>query len=87
MIINARGALHAGSVAYVLARLAGACGDDAAADRLFRDAAERDERAGAPAWATRDLRHHSEFLRSRGQDRRADEIAARIHYSGSDRTA
>src|SRR5436305_5323965 len=30
MIVNARGALHAGSVAYVLARLAAACGDDAA---------------------------------------------------------
>ena len=79
MIVNARGALHVGSVAYVLARLAGACGHDAAADRHFRDAAERDERAGAPAWVSRDLRYHSEFLRAIGQDRRADEIAAQPH--------
>jgi hypothetical protein len=34
MIANARGALHAGSVAYVLARLAVVCGDNADADQL-----------------------------------------------------
>jgi DNA-binding SARP family transcriptional activator len=67
MIVNARGALHVGSVAYVLARLAAACGDDAAADRLFRDAAQRDEQAGAPAWVSRDIRHHRELARYVGR--------------------
>jgi hypothetical protein len=81
MIVNARGALHAGSVAYVLARLGAVCGDDAAADRLFRVAAKRDERAGAPAWVSRDLRHHSEFLHAIGQNRLADEIAAQAKRS------
>ena len=67
MIVNARGALHAGSVAYVLARLAAACADNAAADQLYQHAAERDQHAGAPAWVLRDLHHHSDFLRTIGQ--------------------
>ena len=72
MIVNARGALHAGSVAYVLARLAAVCADNAAADKLYQHAAERDQHAGAPAWVLRDLHHHSDFLRTIGQHERAD---------------
>jgi hypothetical protein len=75
MIVNARGSLHAGSVAYPLARLAAACGDRLSADKLYRLAAERDERARAPAWVVRDLRHHAEFLRAIGQHERANDIA------------
>jgi hypothetical protein len=77
MIVNARGALHTGSVAHVLARLAAACGDTAAADPLYQHAAMRDQHAGAPAWVLRDLRHHSEFVRSIGQHERADALSQR----------
>ncbi len=83
MIVNARGALHAGSVAYVLARLAAACADNPAADELYQLAAQRDEDAGASAWVVRDLHHHSTLLGTIGQHkrarlltRRADEIAS-----------
>jgi hypothetical protein len=47
MIVNARGALHAGSVAYVLARLAAQCSDNAGADELYQHAARRDQHAGS----------------------------------------
>ena len=46
MVVTARGASHAGSVAYKPARLAALCGDAAAADGLFADAARHDD---APA--------------------------------------
>jgi hypothetical protein len=77
MIVNARGALHAGSVAYVLARLAAVCGDNAAADELYQHAAQRDQQAGAPAWVLRDLRHHSDFLHAIEHHERADALAQR----------
>jgi hypothetical protein len=54
MIVNARGSLHAGSVAYVLARLAAAAGDDSAADHRYQHATERDQHAGDPARVLRD---------------------------------
>ena len=54
MVISARAAHHQGSVAYFLARLAAAVGDHRAADELYGDAAQRDERAGAAIWVVRD---------------------------------
>jgi hypothetical protein len=63
MVVTARGACHGGSVAYLVARLAVACGDDAAALRLFEEAARHDARAGAGALAERDLRAREELLR------------------------
>jgi hypothetical protein len=54
--VTARGACHVGSVAYLLARLAAACGDDNTAARLFEEAANHDERAGATTFAQRDRR-------------------------------
>ncbi len=82
MVVTARGSSHGGSVAYLLARLAAVCGDAAAADRLFADAARRDGRAGADAFVIRDLHRHGEFLRSIGQDDRADRL---LGAAGSER--
>jgi DNA-binding SARP family transcriptional activator len=83
-IVNARGSLHAGSVAYVLARLAAAAGDNAAADQFYQHATERDQHAGAPAWVLRDLHHHSDFLRTTGQHERAHALARRAdHLAGT----
>ena len=59
--MTARGSCHVGSVAYLLARLAAACGDDDTAARLFDEAAKRDERAGATAFAQRDRRARDEL--------------------------
>jgi hypothetical protein len=56
IVVSARGACHVGSVAYLLARLAAAGGHDDTAARLFEEAANRDERAGATAFAQRDRR-------------------------------
>jgi DNA-binding SARP family transcriptional activator len=56
MVVTARGACHVGSVAYLLARLAAACGDDNTAARLFEEAANHDEHAGATTFAQRDRR-------------------------------
>jgi DNA-binding SARP family transcriptional activator len=56
MVVTARGACHVGSVAYLLARLAAACCDDDTAARLFEEAANHDEHAGATAFAQRDRR-------------------------------
>ena len=61
MVVTARGASHAGSVAYKPARLAALCGDAAAADGLFADAARHDDAAGAPAFVVRDLQRHADF--------------------------
>jgi hypothetical protein len=72
-----RGASHAGSVAYLLARPAAVCGDHAAADELFRDAARLDEHAGATALVVRDLRDHGEFLRTTGRNGDADGLLRR----------
>jgi DNA-binding SARP family transcriptional activator len=77
MIVNARGALHAGSVAYALARLAAVCEDNAAADQLYEHAAQRDQQAGAPAWVLRDLQHHVDFLHAIEHHERADALAQR----------
>jgi hypothetical protein len=68
IVVTARGACHVGSVAYLLARLAAACGDDDTAARLFEEAANHDEHAGATAFAQRDRRarealHHRASLR------------------------
>jgi tetratricopeptide (TPR) repeat protein len=82
MIVNARGALHAGSVAYLLARLAVVCGDHAAADELYKHAAKADERAGAPAWVLRDLHHHSDFLHTIGRHEPADALTQRAAVLG-----
>ena len=76
MVVTARGASHAGSVAHSLARLAALCRDSSDADRLFGEAARRDDHAGAPAFVVRDLRHHGEFLRAIGQHDRADNFIA-----------
>ena len=62
MVISARAAHHQGSVAYFLARLAAALGDHQAADALYGDAAQRDERAGAAIWVVRDQWRHAELL-------------------------
>jgi tetratricopeptide (TPR) repeat protein len=64
MVVTARGACHVGSVAYLLARLAAACGDDDTAARLFEEAVNRDQHAGATAFAQRDRRAR-EALRHR----------------------
>jgi hypothetical protein len=64
MVVTARGASHVGSVAYLLARLAAARGDYDTAARLYEDAANRDEHAGATAFAQRDRRAR-EALRQR----------------------
>jgi hypothetical protein len=62
MVISARAAHHQGSVAYFLARLAAAVGDHRAADELYGNAAQRDERAGAAIWVVRDQWRHAELL-------------------------
>jgi tetratricopeptide (TPR) repeat protein len=77
MIVNARGALHVGSVAYVLARLAVACGDHAAADQHYLQATQSDQHAGATAWVLRDLHHHSDLLHTIGRHSRANELGQR----------
>jgi hypothetical protein len=77
MIINPRGALHAGSVAYALARLAAVCDDNAAADQLYQHAAQRDQEAGVAAWVLRDLHHHSDFLHAIEHHERAGALAQR----------
>ncbi len=77
MVVTARGASHGGSVAYLLARLAALLGDHAAADRMFCQAAELDERAGAPAFVLRDLRAHGSFLRATGRHVDADGVVRR----------
>jgi tetratricopeptide (TPR) repeat protein len=63
IVVTARGACHVGSVAYLLARLAAAGGDYDTATLLFEEAANRDERAGATAFAatsrTNDCRNSS----------------------------
>lgn len=74
MVVTARGASHAGSVAYLLARLAALCGDNAAADLLFADATRRDEHAGAGALVVRDMLRHGQFLRAVGRSDRAERI-------------
>ena len=75
--VGARGSCHAGSIAYVLARLAALCGDPAAADRLFADAVERDGGAGAPTYVVRDLNAYGKFLRSVGSAERGEELLAK----------
>ena len=87
MVVTARGASHGGSVAYLLARLAAVLGDHEAADRMFRSAAERDERAGAPAFVLRDLRGHESLLRAAGRhddagalSRRAADLAESLGF-------
>jgi tetratricopeptide (TPR) repeat protein len=75
--VNARGSLHAGSVAYLLARLAAMCGDNPTADQLYEQAIQLDQRAAALAWVLRDLRHHSNFLHTTGQRKRATDVARR----------
>ena len=49
---------------YFLARLAAALGDHRAADELYTDAAQRDERAGAKIWVVRDQWRHEAPPRS-----------------------
>jgi hypothetical protein len=66
MAVSARGACHGGSVAYLLALLAVACGDAADAERCFDEAARRDAQAGAPVWVTRDRQHQAAFLDATG---------------------
>ena len=61
--VAARGALQAGSVAYLLARLAATYGDVAAAERHLEDAVRHDEAAGAPVWVERDRRARDELAR------------------------
>ena len=77
MVATARGASCGGSVAYLLARLAALCGDLDAADQMFEQAQQRDERVGAPAFVLRDLRAHERFLRSAGRHSRADGLLRR----------
>jgi DNA-binding SARP family transcriptional activator len=77
MVVTARGASHGGSVAYLIARLAAVCGDHSAADQRFSEAADHDERAGAPAFVLRDLRAHERFLRASGRDAHAETITCR----------
>jgi DNA-binding SARP family transcriptional activator len=77
MVVTARGASHGGSVAYLIARLAVVCGDHAAADQMFEQAARRDERAGAPMFVLRDLRAYQRFLRAAGRDAHADTVLRR----------
>jgi hypothetical protein len=43
-----------------------AAGDHDAAEARYSEAAERDERAGAPAFVVRDLWRHAELRRERG---------------------
>ncbi|MGB0092598.1 MAG: hypothetical protein WBP81_08705, partial [Solirubrobacteraceae bacterium] len=74
MIVTARGSSHWGSVAYLLARLAAVCGDNASADELFADAAQRDEHAGAAALVVRDLQRHGELLHAADRHQHADEL-------------
>jgi DNA-binding SARP family transcriptional activator len=70
MVVTARGASHAGSVAYFAARAAALSGDAKAADDLFAQAARRDREAGATAFVVRDLSRHGEFLRAVGESGR-----------------
>jgi hypothetical protein len=70
MVVTARGASHAGSVAYFAARAAGLLGDVAGADQLFAEAARRDRQAGATAFVVRDLTRHGEFLQAAGDSGR-----------------
>jgi hypothetical protein len=50
------------------------CGDNAAADELFADAARRDEHAGAAALVVRDLQRHGELLHAADRRQRADQL-------------
>ena len=87
MVVAARGAGHAGSVADFAARVAALCGDSAR-DQLFADAACRDEHAGATALVVRDLRRRGESLRAAGQNDPAEELlraaARKAHSLGFD---
>lgn len=75
MVTAARAAFHHGSVAYFLARLAATLGDHRAADELYTDAAQRDERAGAAIWVARDLRRHAELLLAHDDNHRGQQLA------------
>jgi hypothetical protein len=70
MVVTARGASHAGSVAYFAARAAALSGDAAGADGLFAEAARRDREAGATGFVVRDLSRHGEFLQAAGESGR-----------------
>jgi len=83
MVISARGSYHHGSVAYFLARLAATLGDHRAADELYGDAAQRDQRAGAAIWLVRDQWRHAELLlAARGGGDRAQQLLERA-YAGA----
>lgn len=83
MVISARAAHHQGSVTYFLARLAATVGDHRAADELYSDAAQRDERAGAKIWVVRDQWRHAELLlEARGGTDRARQLLERA-YAGA----
>ena len=85
MVIAARAAYHQGSVTYFLARLAAAVGDRAAADELYGDATQRDERAGAAIWVVRDQWRHAELLFPARADRdRAHRLLERAHTGAKD---
>jgi hypothetical protein len=80
MVISARAAHHQGSVAYFLARLAATLGDQRAADQLYGDAAQRDERASAAIWVVRDQWRHAQLLLTAGASRdRAQQLLERAH--------
>jgi hypothetical protein len=83
MVISARAAYHHGSATYFLARLAATIGDHRAADELYGDATERDQRAGANIWVVRDQWRHAELLLAiPGSSDRANQLLERA-YTGA----
>lgn len=77
MVTSSRALLCAGSVAGALARLAELGGESGRAIERYEEAIEREERAGALAWAARHRWLLGEALLNSGQRERGTELLAR----------
>jgi hypothetical protein len=75
MVTSTRGLLCIGSVAGALGRLAELRGDVSLAADRYREAVERDERAGALVWATHHRLRLAELLLSSGDPTAASQLA------------
>jgi hypothetical protein len=81
--VSARGAAFRGSLSRLLGDLAAMLSDNDAADAYYTQAAQLDERLGAPVWTAHDLWHHGKLRLTLGDGPgaaalldRAAEIAA-----------
>ncbi len=78
IVMAARGMLCMGAVAGALARLAELRGDRTAAIDRYEEAIDRDQRAGAPVWATHHRRRLGEALIANGSHDRGRAMLARV---------